>query len=187
MHANSPSPPARATHAVGNGLQIPITSGVGSGQTLLSAFDDALQDAGAENYNLIVLSSVIPPAAEVVVVTRHHAPPEEFGHRLYCVKAEMRSEEPGAVIAAGLGWFQLTNNAGCFVEHETMAKHISPAELEERLRTQIHASLRDLAARRGPEFVAAPIRTHIVSAQVEARPTCVLALAIYRAEGWDVL
>lgn len=44
-----------------------VTSGIGEGQTNLSAFDAALWDAGIANFNLIKLSSVIPPHSKVLV------------------------------------------------------------------------------------------------------------------------
>ena len=93
-------------------LTIDIISGSGVGQTSLSAFDAALFACGAHNCNLISLSSVIPPGATIFPRERFTAAPGGFGDRLYVVKAEMRAETPGAVIAAGLGWFQLQTNVG---------------------------------------------------------------------------
>ena len=58
------------------------------------------------DYNIIPLSSVIPPGAEIVQTETASAPDHEFGHRLYVVKTEARLSEPGAVVAAGLGWYQ---------------------------------------------------------------------------------
>ena len=74
-------------------MRIPLVSGIGHGKTLLSSFDDALQRCGVCNYNLIPLSSVIPPRSEIVLVDRYATPPDEYGHRLYVVKADMRSDE----------------------------------------------------------------------------------------------
>src|SRR6476620_11161811 len=101
-------------------MQIPLIAGVGVGSTLLSAFDDALRACGVLNYNLIPLSSVIPPASTVVPLARYFANPDEHGHRLYVVKAEMRSEEVGTQIGAGIGWYQWGDDRGVFVEHEAM-------------------------------------------------------------------
>jgi arginine decarboxylase len=44
-------------------LEIQVTTGTGEGPTPLAAFDAALLDAGVANYNLILLSSVIPAGA----------------------------------------------------------------------------------------------------------------------------
>ena len=42
------------------GPPIAVTSGIGSGPTKLAAFDTALGKAGAANFNLIPISSVVP-------------------------------------------------------------------------------------------------------------------------------
>ena len=101
-------------------MNIPLVTGVGVGSTLLSAFDDALLACGVLNYNLIPLSSVIPPASTVVPVPRYTSPADEHGHRLYVVKAEMRSDQAGTQIGAGIGWYQWGDGRGVFVEHETI-------------------------------------------------------------------
>jgi arginine decarboxylase len=99
-------------------VRIPIVAGTGRGSTLLSAFDDALAECGVLNYNLIPLSSVIPPETEVVPLERFTSPPDEHGHRLYVVKAEMRSDQSGEVVGAAVGWYLWGDDRGVFVEHE---------------------------------------------------------------------
>ena len=163
---------------------IAVIAGVGEGHTELSAFDAALHAIGTENYNLIPLSSVIPPRSRVVRRSRYQAPEQEFGHRLFVVKAEMRSAEPGAVIAAGLGWLQWGDGRGLFVEHELCARGHAPAAVEAAVAGLINASLADLARRRNVACSGAQVQMHVVSATVAARPACALALAVYQAEGW---
>ncbi len=98
-------------------MVISIVKGAGEASTPLSAFDGALKDAGVYNYNLITLSSVIPPNSEVKKIDRFETPENEWGHKLYCVMAEERSDRTGKFIAAGVGWYQLEDNRGLFVEH----------------------------------------------------------------------
>jgi arginine decarboxylase len=167
------------------GLCIAVVAGVGQGQTALSAFDAALWRCGVHSYNLLALSSVIPPGSQINVCDRYQAPAAENGHKLYVVKAEMRSDEPGAVIAAGLGWLQRDDGRGVFVEHEVSGEGVSPAELEGVLSTQIATSLRDLAHTRGLELDSDQARKHVVSTIVESLPACALVLAVYQAEGWS--
>ena len=50
-----------------------VFSGIGKGETALSAFDAALKQAGVYNYNLICLSSIIPPGAIVKEVEYYNA------------------------------------------------------------------------------------------------------------------
>jgi arginine decarboxylase len=47
-------------------MTIHIASGVGTGPTKMAAFDSALQAAGAANYNLIRLSSIVPPGSRII-------------------------------------------------------------------------------------------------------------------------
>ena len=165
-------------------LSIVVAAGVGQGETPLAAFDAALHRCGVEQYNLIQLSSVIPPGPTVVVRDRYAAPAHEYGHKLYVVKAEARCDEPGAAVAAGLGWLQYGDGTGVFVEHEIAAQGVSPGELEDALAARITASLRDLARTRGLAFTAEQARMRTISASVGPRPACALVVAAYQAEGW---
>lgn len=83
-------------------MNIYISSGKGQGKTLLSAFDAALFDAGVSNYNLLVLSSIIPPGS-VIKQQKYKTPDNEYGHRLYVVMSENRSRESGRYIGAAIG------------------------------------------------------------------------------------
>jgi arginine decarboxylase len=165
-------------------MTITVVRGVGQGQTLLSAFDAALWRAGAHNYNLMPLSSVIPPGSRVVTSDRREVRMAEFGHRLYVVKAEARADEPGTVIGAGLGWLQWGDGRGVFVEHELSQPHGSCAEVELRLKDEITSSLRDLAHVRCVEFDPDQVGTEVAATRVESRPACALVMAVYQAEGW---
>ena len=57
--AGSTAPETTDTREESVGLSISIRTGVGSGRTLLSAFDHALMGAGVGDFNLVTLSSVI--------------------------------------------------------------------------------------------------------------------------------
>jgi arginine decarboxylase len=163
-------------------MRIPIVAATGGGRTLLSSFDDALRRCGVHNYNLLPLSSVIPPGSEVTPDAGYRAAGEEHGHRLYVVKADARSDVPGQAIAAGIGWYQWGDGRGVFVEHETHAATAMRAEIE--VRALISDSLRDLCAFRGIPFEERRVGSRVQVATVDAAPTTVLVLAVYRAEGW---
>jgi arginine decarboxylase len=170
---------ALATYAAG--MQISVVSGVGHGSTLLSSFDDALRRCGVYNYNLIPLSSVIPPGSEIV--DGYDAPDNEFGHRLYVVKAEARSAEIGCAVAAGIGWYQWCDGRGVFVEHEVVGDTCH--EASEEVALLIRSSLRDLCFARNVPFDEARVRCRITGADVIAGPTTSLVLCVYHAEGWS--
>lgn len=163
-------------------LEIKVVCGVGTGKTTLSAFDCALKDAGVYNYNLIALSSIIPPNCTVSKAKRYLTPPEEYGYRLYVIKAEIRSEEAGKFIAAGLGWYQLEDGSGIFVEHEIKGETRIAVESEIALR--IKNSLKDLAKFRNIKFNESKIHSTVSIAHIKDKPTCALVLAVYQSEGW---
>ena len=153
-------------------LDIAVRTAVGTGRTLLSAFDHALLEAGVGNFNLIPLSSVIPPGS---TVTRGGEPVAGgHGDRLYCVQAVAYADHPGEVVSAGLGWVIHPTVGGLFVEHHGG----TPASVEE----QVRLSLGDLAERRGVDF--GPVSTAIVSAHCTDQPVCALAIAAYTAVDW---
>jgi len=164
-------------------MEIKVVSGVGLGKTILSAFDNALKDAGVYNYNLITLSSIIPPDSKVSKIRRYKTPYSEYGHKLYVVKAEYRSDEIGKFIAAGIGWYQLEDGRGIFVEHEIKGETQIAVESEINLR--IKNSLKDLAHFRRIKFDESKMKFAISLTQIKDHPTCVLVLAIYQSESWE--
>lgn len=156
-----------------NKIDITVHTAVGTGRTLLSAFDHALLQAGVGNFNLIPLSSVIPPGAAVV----GDGEPVRGGHgdRLYCVEAVAYADHPGEVVSAGLGWAIHPTVGGLFVEH----RGGTPESVEE----QIRLSLADLAEHRGVDF--GEVHTAIVSAHCTDLPVCALAIAAYATADWS--
>lgn len=164
-------------------MEIKVVCGVGAGKTTLSAFDSALKDAGVYNYNLITLSSIIPPASRVIKIRRYKTPPEEYGYKLYVVKAEYRSDEVGKFIAAGIGWFQEDDGRGIFVEHEIKGE--TKVAVESEINLRIINSLKDLARFRRIKFNESKIKSVISLTQIKDHPTCVLALAVFQSESWE--
>lgn len=164
-------------------MTINISSGTGEASTLLSSFDAALKDAGVYNYNIIPLSSVIPPHAQIEVIDRYETPEEDYGHRLYCVIAHERSSEIGKFVAAAVGWYQIGDNRGVFVEHHTVGDtHFA---VESEIKYRIHNSLRDLCEFRNYEFDPEKIGSKIEIAEVTEKPACALVVAVYESQGWN--
>jgi arginine decarboxylase len=157
-------------------MKIYVARAVGRGSTELAAFDAALFGAGAANFNLIRLSSVIPPNGEIVEVERcPFAQGGAWGDRLYAVYAEQRTSVPGEQVWAGVGWCQdHETGRGLFVEHE--------GDREQDVREQITASLRDLQAIRGLDL--GPIHTCVVGAMCTGTPTCALVVCGYKTQPW---
>lgn len=154
-------------------MRIHVAAGCGEGATTLAAFDAALQDAGTANYNLVLLSSVIPPGAQVVVAP-HPTATEDWGKRLYVVMAERRESERGQEAWAGIGWAQQADGRGLFVEHYGHSK----AAVEAAIR----ASLEDMVERRPgswgePQILVRGIRC-------EHRPVCAVVVAAFEVRDW---
>ena len=161
------------------GLRIDIRTGVGRGPTELAAFDAALRDAHIANFNLVVLSSVIPPGSEISVVQEPSCerPPGEWGDRLYVVMAQKRTSTQGEPVSAGIGWVQdEVSGRGLFVEHEDRE--------EWKVRQDVQLSLDSMVEARPGRF--GPMKTMVRSALcTDGTPTCALVVAVYQSEGWN--
>lgn len=154
------------------GLDISIRTGSGSGRTLLSAFDHALQAAGVADFNLVTLSSVIPPGSRLRHVS--NTLPGGHGDLLFCVRAEAYAEHSGDIAWAGLGWCVDETGGGLFVEHHGGS--------EESVVEQIELSLGDMNAKRGGAY--GPIQMALASAHSTGLPTCAVVVAAYRVSSW---
>ncbi len=163
-------------------MKIYLTTGVGFGKTPLSAFDSALEDAGVMNFNLITLSSVIPANTEIVY-EKLPVKDEEWGNKLYCVKAEMRSRQSGRFIGAALGWYQLEDGRGVFVEHEETGEVESSVEAD--LQEEVKRSIMDLCKNRNLEFDENRMGIKIRTTQVKDLPASVIVIAAYKSEDWS--
>jgi arginine decarboxylase len=156
-------------------LEIQVTTGTGEGPTPLAAFDAALRDAGVANYNLILLSSVIP-GGSVVRKASYVTPSQEYGHRLYVVLARAETAAVGSAAWAGLGWTQEpATGRGLFVELHGGER--------QQVDNDIKATLDAMIASRPLAY--GDIRSEIVGIECRAMPVCAVAVAIYRSEPWD--
>ena len=132
-------------------MRIEIASGVGSGPTELAAFDAALIAAGVANFNLLVLSSVIPPASEIVESEERLNPDGEWGDRLYVVMAQEQVTTRNTEAWAGLGWARDEGSGrGLFVEHHGGSR----AEVEGDIDDSPPRSARTAASTRAPPDAA---------------------------------
>ena len=159
---------------------IRVRSAIGRGPTGLAAFDSALQLTGIHNFNLLVLSSVIPPHTEVRVdrSPTPDRPPGDWGDRLYVVMAEHRATAAGETAAAGIGWTQSEDQGGrgLFVEHSGGSAVAVRADLE--------ATMSAMTESRGGGF--GPLRTMVTETTCDGdEAVCALVVAIYGSEPWN--
>lgn len=163
-------------------MNIYLVTAIGYGKTLLSSFDSALFDAGISNYNLIVLSSVIPPGTKIIK-KKYSTPVTEYGHRLYVVMSDNRSQDTGKYIGSALGWYQQPDGRGVFVEHHTSQN--SKAAVSSRLKKDVEMSLSDLCHQRKYSFTPKMVNIKMSITKVTDKPTSVLVIAVYKSEPWD--
>ena len=158
-------------------MNIQIVSGTGTGPTKLAAFDAALLKAGAANYNLIRLSSIVPPRSEITVIDGPLTEqPGEWGDKLYVVMADMRVASPNVEAWAGIGWVHDEKTGkGLFVEHE--------GANEETIKRDIHQSLKEMMKNRRVDF--GDIHMKVVGKTCLHEPVCALVMAVYQAEDWS--
>ena len=154
-------------------MEIYVTAGKGEGNTPLSSFDKALNDAGIANYNLIYLSSIIPPKSEIKLL-KPHLQNKEYGNKLYVVIAKSIQVEFGKEAWAGVGWVQTSDNRGMFVEHT--------GENRNDVVRSIKKSLTDMKKYRKYKF--GKIHHAIAGAQCKNKPVCVVVAAVYKSESW---
>lgn len=156
-------------------MLITITSGVGSAQTKLAAFDAALWDAGIANFNLLVLSSMIPPGSEIIVEkSKLQDNTSSHGNRLYVVLAKSVEVEFGREAWAGIGWTQASDGRGLFVEH-------AGATEDETLKL-IDESLLDMTSYRKDDF--GEKRTALAGLACIDRPVCAIVAAVFDEQPW---
>ncbi len=163
-------------------MKIFVTSGIGTGSTKLSAFDNALLNAGVHNYNIIRLSSVIPKGADIVKKDAEES--GSPGDKAYMVYAEERTDG-SENIAAGLGWYLFDQEKyGIFVEHHYKSKKLSKKQAEEKVLTAIKKSVKDLCKNRGKQFKEKKLNHLIKSFEINNIPSCVFVGALYKIESF---
>jgi len=157
-------------------MEIKIVYGTGEGLTELSAFDDALYNAGIANYNLIKLSSVIPKNSKITV-KKINLNKKEIGYRLYVVLSKRIETRKGKEAWAGLGW---TNSpkGGLFVEHGGSSK--------KEVKELINKSFKSVKKNRkiGKINININIKTIGIKCKNNRKPICALVCAVYKSKGW---
>lgn len=167
-------------------MKIYIAGSLGHGSTPLSAFDDALANIGALNYNLIPLSSIIPPNSTIIPVPSISSGSlgGQFGDRLYVVKAEQCGSKKGEAVGAAIGWYLFDDNRGLFFEQETTAmdEHI----VQDVLRRNVTESLRELCLRRHIPFSEERVGMKVATGIVGETPACAMVIATFAVAPWSV-
>lgn len=157
-------------------MKVQVSQGIGIGPTELSAFDQALVNAGVANFNIIYLSSVLPPASEITFDKDIDLSGSQWGDRLYVVMAQKRTSQRNQEVWAGIGWIQdPKTRAGLLVEHE--------GNSEAEVRDDIAASLTALARNRNMQF--GPHQVHVVGTKCTDLPTCALVVAVFESNSWQ--
>jgi arginine decarboxylase len=172
-----------------------LTKGVGVDEDDLHAFEVALRVAGVADQNLVGVSSILPPGCKIIS--------KELGVKFmmpgdirFCVKAEMRDDEPHRYIGASVGIAvpKDKNRHGYLSEYHKIGWN--PKELGEHAEDKaaeflatvlgIEGFNSDLSWNQKEEFFKMEgqiVRTHNVTACVkgnnQGKYTAVVALAVF--------
>lgn len=152
-------------------MKIIITSGIGAGDTELSAFDNALFKAGIGNFNLISLSSVIPVNTKIQVGVINYNN-TKIGYKCYVVISKILVKKNNKGFA-GLGWINDFEKGGIFVELKAKTRN----ELNDKIKKSLNNmnSYRDLKG---------GIQTKIIEVKNKKKVSCGIVAAIYNIEKW---
>lgn len=148
-----------------------VTSGKAvSAESSLNAFDQALMNAGIDQYNIVPVSSIIPPDA--VEVSPVNLTP---GAVVFAVLARMDGTS-GETISAGIGWAwgRLPDGRSYGLVAEAYG-HKDKWAIEEELKTKI----REMARARGMELGEVKIRAESIEAVPKGMYGCVVAAFVY--------
>jgi arginine decarboxylase len=156
-------------------MDIHVLGSKGTGHTEISAFDNALFNAGVHNFNLVQLSSVVPPGSHIRTNEPFHTNHDSWGERLYCVIARKNTAVFGEQAWAGIGWVQAADGRGLFVEHH--------GESETTVRNLIDKSLSDMIGSRDIEF--GPAQMVVSGIECIDKPVCALVVATYVTRDWN--
>ncbi|MGZ3851200.1 MAG: pyruvoyl-dependent arginine decarboxylase [Flavisolibacter sp.] len=126
-----------------------FTKGTGIHEKELTAFEEALRDAGVHTCNFIKTSSIIPPGCSQIT--------KEEGIRLlnpgqitFAVMAETMTNEPGQLVTAGIGMAQPKDETvhGFLAEAEGIIGR-TPDDVEQDV---IEMAIENLIAQKNPKF-----------------------------------
>ena len=156
-------------------MNILITKSTGVGDTELSAFDNALYNAGVANFNLIRLSSVIPEGAVVNRVSKY-VRETKWGNKLYAVMAIQTTAKQGEKAVAGISWaYDENGENGLFVEHEGNDIYTVDKQLKD--------SLTNLFKTRQMELKQ--MDTILTDIDCKDKPVCAFVVAVFQEEDWN--
>ncbi len=113
-----------------------LTAGTATGGTALNAFDNALRDAGIDDFNLIDVSSVVPAGTPIRFLPANSRIPAN-GRFVPVVYSDIRSNDIGSPIAAaiGIGKPSDTNSAGVIFEYSCHdEEEVAVAKVREMIR-----------------------------------------------------
>lgn len=162
---------------------IQVKKVIGTGNTKLSAFDNALYHAGIENRNLLYLSSVIPTGEKVKVLkdsekVKLHG---KWGDKLFVVMANAVAGAGEIASASITHAFDSKTKNGLFVEHEAVGTN----SLKQVEQDNIQAII-DLFATRNLKIEGTDVQS-ITTGTVGAGFKCAMVVAVFEEQSWETL
>lgn len=107
-----------------------LVAGTGTGHTALNAFDNALQDAGVGDYNLIRVSSILPPLCKKSIDIN-----VPQGALLPVAYSSICSANIGEeiVAAVGIGIPSDSNNIGVIMEYSSKGTSVDAEKIVKQM------------------------------------------------------
>jgi len=156
---------------------------IGVGNTKLSAFDNALYQAGIENRNLLYLSSVIPVGEKVKVLKDDDKVQlnGKWGDKLFVVMANEVAGAGEIASASITHAFDSDSGNGLFVEHEA----IGSGSLEQVQLDNVQAIV-DLFKTRSLMIEGTDVQS-ITTGMVGSGFKCAMVVAVFEEQSWEKL
>ena len=162
---------------------IQIKKVIGVGNTKLSAFDNALFEAGIENRNLLYLSSVIPTGEKVKVLKDNEKVKlnGKWGDKLFVVMANEVAGAGEVASASITHAFDEATKNGLFVEHEA----IGSGSLKQVETDNVQAII-DLFKTRSLMIEGTDVQS-ITTGTVGTGFKCAMVVAVFEEQSWELL
>ena len=148
-----------------------ITTGHAEGKYKLSAFDNALIDAGIGHLNLIKVSSILPPAPRLLnikdIIVQKIIKPASF---IPCVLSSLINKSPGIKICSSIGIALPQNDSdyGLIFEHSGVLEKLECEQIVKDMLLNA-ASIRDISFK----TINVYSETHVVN-----KIGCTIAVAL---------
>lgn len=155
-----------------------LTQGASPGETKMSAYCNALREAGLVNMNLIELSSILPHNSDIVQEKPHFSY-QDYGKKTYVIMSKKIVSASGERACAGIGFRKEKAGSGHGFVVQIQGNN------REKLKKSIEKTLKKAPRNREVEYKE-EMHIHINEIECNNKPVCALvALVFDKVAGWN--